>query len=210
MPRKKTVPIEADARERILDAAGQIFAESGFAGARIDDIAERAGINKAMLYYHVGDKERLYAAILTGTVERGLSSLADAASKGATPSEKLQHILDALADFGTSNPTLVPIMLREIASGGKTLPDEMLARMGGIFRIVAEVLAEGTGTGVFRKTDPLLTHVSLVGCLMFLVASRPVRERLAKSQGIPAGGQTAREMARHVGNLFLHGLEIES
>ena len=210
MPKKKPAPIEADARERILSAAGRIFAESGFAGARIDDIAERAGINKAMLYYHVGDKERLYTAVLTGTVERGLSSLGEAAATGATPSEKLQHILDAIANFGTSNPTFIPIMLREIASGGQTLPDEMLARMGAIFRIVAEVLAEGMSKGVFRKTDPLLTHVSLIGSLIFLVASTPVRERLAKSQGITVSGQTAEEMARHVGNVFLHGLEIDS
>jgi TetR/AcrR family transcriptional regulator len=210
MPKKKPAPIEADARERILSAAGQVFAESGFAGARIDDIAERAGINKAMLYYHVGDKERLYTAVLTSTVERGLSSLGEASASGATPSEKLQNILHTLANFGTSNPIFIPIMLREIASGGKTLPDEMLARMGGIFRIVAEVLAEGISKGVFRKADPLLTHVSLVGSLIFLVASTPVRERLAKAQGITVSGQTAEELARHVGNLFLHGLEIDS
>ena len=59
---------ESDARERILAAAAEVFASVGFGGARIDDIAERAGINKAMLYYHVGDKERLYATVLINTV----------------------------------------------------------------------------------------------------------------------------------------------
>ena len=209
MPSKKAVPIEADARERILAAAGDVFAESGYAGARIDDIAERAGVNKAMLYYHVGDKESLYSAVLTATIERGTASLQEAVARGKTPGARLQNVVDALADFGTSNPKFVPIMLREIASGGKTLPNDMLARMAGVFRIVADVLAEGVRGGAFRKTDPLLTHVSIVGSLMFLVASTPVRERLAKTQGLPVK-HTPKDIARHVGTLFLRGLEIES
>src|SRR5688500_16877198 len=118
MARQKSLS-DADARDRILSAAGEIFAAYGFAGARIDDIAERAGINKAMLYYHVGDKDRLYAAVLTGTLEKGLSSLSTAIEKIDSPSDKLQAILETLAAFGSSNPIFVPIMLREIASGGR-------------------------------------------------------------------------------------------
>jgi len=201
---------EADARQRILAAAAEVFATIGYAGARVDDIAERAGINKAMLYYHVGDKERLYATVLTDTIARGFSSIGAATEKAETPSAKLQCILDTMADFGTINPHFVPIMLREIASGGATLPDEMLLRMAGIFRIVAEVLAGGMKEGVFRRTDPLLTHVSLVGSMMFLIASQPIRDRLARVAGLEhAHTHTLQDLARHTGNLFLHGLEVE-
>jgi TetR/AcrR family transcriptional regulator len=197
---------EADARQRILAAAAEVFATSGFAGARIDEIAERAGINKAMLYYHVGDKERLYAAVLIETIERGLSSLRAAVEQAAAPSDKLQAILETIAAFGASNPVFVPIMLREIASGGRTLPDEMLLRMAAIFRIVAEVLAQGVAQGTFRPTDPLLTHVSLVGSIMFLIASQPIRDRLVQFAGLPVGRHSPADLARHIGNLFLHGL----
>lgn len=200
-------PTDPETRDRILAAAGEVFADSGFAGARIDDIAERAGVNKAMLYYHVGDKEQLYVAVLTVTVERGLASLSDAVDAAHTPAEKLQSILRTLAHFGTSNPRFVPIILREIASGGKTLPDEMLHRMARIFGVVAGVLAEGMQTGAFRQVDPLLTHVSMVGSLMFLVASKPVRERLGKLAGLALAEQTADDLAQHTANLFLHGLE---
>jgi AcrR family transcriptional regulator len=201
---KKTVT-EADTRQRILAAAAEVFASIGFAGARVDDIAAKAGINKAMLYYHVGDKDRLYATVLTDTVERVAPVLRAALENVETPAEKIQCVLDTFASFGTINPHFVPIILREIASGGATLPDEMLVRMAGIFRIVAEVLAEGRAAGVFRETDPLLTHVSLVGAMMFLIASQPIRERLAKFAGIDHP-QTMQEIAAHLGNLYLHGL----
>jgi AcrR family transcriptional regulator len=203
----KTVS-EADTRERILAAAAEVFASIGFAGARVDDIAAKAGINKAMLYYHVGDKDRLYATVLTDTIERVAPALAAALEGVGTPAEKIQRLLDTFATFGTSNPQFVPIMLREIASGGATLPDEMLARMAGIFRIVAEVLAEGRAAGVFRETDPLLTHVSLVGSMMFLIASHPIRARLSRFAGIEHT-HTMADIATHLGNLFLHGLEAE-
>lgn len=201
---KKTIT-EADTRQRILAAAAEVFASIGIAGARVDDIAAKAGINKAMLYYHVGDKDRLYATVLTDTVERVAPALREAVEGVATPAEKLQCILDTFATFGTSNPHFVPIILREIASGGATLPDEMIVRMAGIFRIVAEVLAEGRAKREFRETDPLLTHVSLVGAMMFLIASQPIRERLAKFAGIDHP-QTMQDIARHLGNLYLHGL----
>ncbi len=203
MPRKTDT---ADPRARILAAATEVFAEIGYAGARVDDIAARAGINKAMLYYHVGDKERLYATVLVETIEQALSALQAATLKAKTPSTKLECVFDTLAAFGTNNPQFIPIMLREVASGGTALPDEMLLRMAGVFRIVADVLAEGMASGAFRRTDPLLTHVSLVGSMMFLVASQPIRARLARVAGIE-NQHDLQDLAHHATNLFLHGLE---
>jgi TetR/AcrR family transcriptional regulator len=197
---------ELDPRSRILAAAAEIFATTGFAAARVDEIASRAGVNKAMLYYHVGDKEHLYATILTETIDRAVALLRMATSAPQSPSEKLTAILNTFAEFGTSNPQFVPILLREIASGGATLPDEMLFRMAGAFQIVADVLGEGTRKRVFRRTDPLLTHVSLVGTMMFLIASQPVRARLAKVAGVEHT-QTLHDLAAHTANLILHGLE---
>lgn len=199
---------DPDTRARILAAAGEVFAQIGFSGARVDDIAERAGINKAMLYYHVGDKEHLYEVVLTETIERGLASFRQATENLDSPSEKLQAIIDAITSFGISHPNFVPIMVREIASGGVNLPDEMLLRMASVFRVVADVLAEGVSRGVFRATDPLLSHVSLVGSMMFLVATQPIRDRLRRIAGMAAESHSPAELARHAGNLFLHGLEI--
>src|SRR5688500_14247831 len=151
MGKKRVTQTEADGRQRILAAAAETFARVGFDGARIDEIAERAGVNKAMLYYHVGDKEGLYTAVLTETFDRGFVSINAATAGAKTPGEKLQAIINAIARFGSENPVFIPIMLREIATGGEHLPDAMLIRMAGIFRLVGEALREGMETGVFRQ-----------------------------------------------------------
>jgi AcrR family transcriptional regulator len=159
-----------------------------------------------MLYYHVGDKDKLYATVLTETVDRVPPILKAAIAEADTPAEKLQCVLDTLSALPQSNPHFVPIMLREIASGGASLPDEMLMRMGAIFRVVADVLAEGVKKKAFRATDPLLTHVTLIGSMIFLVASQPIRARLAKAAGFEHT-HTFEDLARHTGNLILKGLE---
>lgn len=212
MPTRKSVTpklSEGDAKSRILAAAAEVFATIGFGAARVDDIAARAGVNKAMLYYHVGDKEQLYATILTETIDRVPPALRKALENVDTPAEKLRCVLETLASFGTNHPHFVPIMLREIASGGAALPDEMLVRMAGIFRVVGDVLNEGMEAGEFRHVDPLLTHVTLVGSMIFLVASQPVRERIAKIAGVPQQ-HSLDDLASHTYNLVLHGLETDA
>lgn len=199
---------EADASERILAAAAAIFASIGYEGARVDEIAERAGVNKAMLYYHVGDKQQLYTIVLTSAIERALAALQAAIEPLESPSEKLQAALSTLVRFGSENPVLMPLILREFASGGAHLADEMILRMAGLFRFVSSLLAQGVDAGVFRRTDPLLTHVSIVGSTLFLVASTPVRQRVARIAGVETGGHTPEELAAHVGDLFLRGLEV--
>ena len=69
--RKTSRPRDASAtREGLLDAATLVFAEQGFAGARVDEIAARAGVNKALIYAYYGDKTGIYRAVLTAHLAR--------------------------------------------------------------------------------------------------------------------------------------------
>ncbi len=108
---------------RILDAATEIFAAVGFNGARMDEIARRAGVNKAMIYYHVGAKEALYAAVLHGAIGHVADSISARIETGTTPEAKLRAYIRGFVDAVEGNPRMGPILLREIASGGQKRPD---------------------------------------------------------------------------------------
>ncbi len=62
--------------DRIISAAKDVFAEKGFAGARVDEIAQRADVNKAALYYHIGDKKALYAEVIHRVIGAAAERLA--------------------------------------------------------------------------------------------------------------------------------------
>jgi AcrR family transcriptional regulator len=170
---------KGEARTRILDAASEAFAELGFAGARVDRIAARAGVNKAMLYYHVGDKRALYTAVLTRNFDRVQRAVAAAMGVRGPARLRLEAVITALTRVVQEHPDHPRIVLREIASGAVNLPPEAFARMLEVVDVVRGLLEEGTAAGEFRPLDPVLAHLTIVGALIFLNATAPLRERAA-------------------------------
>ena len=170
---------ETSPRERILDAASAEFAAAGFAGARVDDIAARAGVNKAMLYYHVGDKEALYAAVLHRNLDHVDRALAVALATTGSQRERLAAVIAAIVDVAQRLPDHPRIVLREIASGAAHLPAEILARLLAVGRAVAAVVEAGAASGELRPRDPILTHFTIVGAVLFLTSIAPLRARAA-------------------------------
>lgn len=181
-----------------MEAATDVFAEYGFAGARVEAIARTAGINKAMLYYRLGDKSRLYELVIMRHFERVALAVEEGAAFPGGPGDKLTGILSALAELFARDPRLPRIMAWELASGGGSLPEDVTALWGRIFAAVAPV---ATKAGL----DPLLTHLSLVGPLVFICLTSPVRARLKAR--IPvladrAAGIGPRDMAAFLGGLY--------
>jgi len=105
-------------KERLLGAAFEEFAKRGFAGARIDEIAARAGANKALIYQYFGDKEALFKLVL----ETKMGELDRIATDDA---ERLHEAIGEFFDFHAANPALSKLMLWEALDfGGKPVPNE--------------------------------------------------------------------------------------
>lgn len=197
---------DATPRERILDAASTEFAEHGFAGARVDEIAARAGVNKAMLYYHVGDKRALYTAVLLRNFDRVSAAIEAALARGGSSRERLEHVIGAMTAIVRQYPDHPRIVLREVASGAANLPDDVLRRMLEVVDVVRTLLVEGVAAGEFRPTHPLITHLAIVGGLLFLNAVTPLRERAAAMTAdieVPASDI---DVAAFLSDLLLNGI----
>ncbi|MEP0775042.1 MAG: TetR/AcrR family transcriptional regulator [Acidobacteriota bacterium] len=194
--------------DRILDAAAEVFAEEGFDGARVDAIATRAGVNKAMLYYHVGDKGELYAAVLARNLERAHRRLAAAAAIAGPVRQRLGTMILALAELVEEIPHHPRIMLREIASGAAHLPDGVVAQVAELLGLVRRTLEEGVASGELRPMDPLLTHLMILGAVSFMTATRPVRERL-RNLGAPISvTETPAHLASYLTQVILDGIAV--
>lgn len=162
---------------RILEAAASVFSEVGFAGARVDEIADRAGVNKAMIYYHIGDKETLYAEVIHNIIGNTAEMISREIKDVQNPEDKLRIYIRTFARNIDNNSQVAPVMMREVASGGKHLP-EVVAR--DIFRIVnmlREILKEGAEKGIFVETIPFLIHIMVVGAMITYKTSAPIRAR---------------------------------
>ena len=165
--------------DRILDAATEEFGTMGFAGAKVDAIARRAGVNKAGLYYHIGNKDKLYEAVLLRLFGQVAGTLEQAVPEGASPADSFAGLTRALAGLFERLPMLPRIMAMEMGSGGLTLPDAAMKEFRRIFGVTRSIVERGREAGLLRPAEPVFVHMALVGTLVIYALSAPLRQRFA-------------------------------
>ena len=196
-------------RERLLDAATRLFAIHGFDGATADQIAREAGVNKAMINYHFGGKQDLYRAILLDTLERAGAALRDIRHADIPSEEKLSRYIATFTGLHDDRPTVSAMVLRELLSGGRFVDEAILPRFLELFASIREIIAAGVRDGSFRPVNPLLTHISLVGSLVFFYATAPFRERLLAEGKFAGAAPAVHEFTAHLEELFGRGLRAD-
>ena len=185
-------------RERLLAAAAAEFAARGFDGAKVDRIAARARINKAMLYYHFRSKAALYREILRHTFGTVAAAVTDVRAQGGAPDHQLRRFIEAIAIAAEGSPHFPSMWLREIAEGGRHLDESIVMELRGVIGTLAAILQDGHRAGLFGRVNPFVTQIGIVAPLMFFSASVPIRERYRHL--IPAHVTTPRrdEVVAHV------------
>ncbi|AFM42479.1 transcriptional regulator [Desulfosporosinus acidiphilus SJ4] len=108
-----------ESRGRILSSATRIFAEKGLDGARIDEIAEDAGINKRMLYHYYGSKEDLYVEVLRYNYEKIYTLSKNAFNLGDDPKENVTRAVRAYFYFLAQNEDFVRLTSWEALNRGR-------------------------------------------------------------------------------------------
>jgi len=187
--------------KQIVSAAADVFSEVGFAGARVDAIAARAQVNKATIYYHIGDKKALYAEVLHNLFSNLANRISQEIKDFQTPEEKLKTFIQNFAGMLDQHPHLPSIMMREIASGGQDLPDIVVQDMAKLFSIMREILKEGMNEDVFKPVTPFVVHMMVVGSTVFYKASGSVR---TQHSAIP---ETLRQMDTNVSGKIADEIE---
>lgn len=169
-------------RAAILKSALQEFSQEGIAGARTDEIARRAGVNKALLYYYFRDKEDLYTAALE-EVFSGLHAcvLPVFDEEGLAPARKLLKYVETHFDYIASHPVYPRLVQREyMRTVGRTLgpaAGRVFERYGrAIYTKLDKLIRDGIAHGDFRELDPGQTIASMLGVINYYFISLPAQQ----------------------------------
>jgi TetR/AcrR family transcriptional regulator len=164
-------------RDRLLAAAAAEFASRGFDGAKVDRIAARARLNKAMLYYHFDSKAALYREILLELFRALAQSIARVRAAGGPPDVQVRRFVATIFREAVARPHFPAMWLRELAEGGRHIDKAVVLQMRDVLRTLAAILDDGRRAGVFREVSPFVIHISIVAPLLLLAATAQVRKR---------------------------------
>jgi AcrR family transcriptional regulator len=167
-------------RRAILDAATELFAERGFTGVSIQEIASSAHTHKTTVLYHFGTKESLYTEVLDEALEKIAQVMSDFMSGGfesAHLRERVAYLIDQVQAYYAERPAHARLLERELLEA--QVPDTYLEHfVERIYQPAVAGLEEAAIRGIIRPIDPALfihdMHILLVGYF----CHRPLLERL--------------------------------
>jgi AcrR family transcriptional regulator len=159
----------------ILAAARDEFSEHGLGGARMDRIAERAGLNKRLIYYYFEDKDRLFQAVLEQAYrhirdeERRLNLLA------LKPADAVRRLVEFTWNYYLAHPEFLSLLNSENLQAARHLEKSQRAREmnSPLIATLGEILERGRKEGSFRGgVDPLQLYVSIAGLAYFYISNQ--------------------------------------
>lgn len=164
-----------DARNDLLDAAETLFADFGYAATPLRQVAERAGVNPAMVHYYFGSKSGLLKAVL----DRALAPLAQALSGMQDAAETdITRVARMLFEMASRHPAMPRLIVREVMlSGGATQQlfiEHYAPRLGGALPgLIRRAQAQGL---VSESLDPGVGTLMLISLCMFPFVARAIAE----------------------------------
>jgi AcrR family transcriptional regulator len=168
-------PHKYETRIRLLDTAEQIFAEHGYEGTSIRQIAHTAGLNISLISYYFGSKEALYYEIFKQKLTGLHTRLVSASSGIVSVSDKLSKFLKIYIDGYRENLSFQRLLYREVTFLSKSaMRDIIMEHLTRNFKILRSIIDEGVQNGSFKIDDPSLFYLTVFSLLPMSVCGSPL------------------------------------
>src|SRR3569833_1616882 len=197
----------AATRGKLLAAARREFASSGLAGARVDEIAARAGVNKQLLYHYFGDKDALYLAVLEWVYEEIRSHERKLNLEGLPPEQAIKKLIESSFDHLALHPDFIVLLNAENRNRAQHVraSPKIEDMHSPLVRMVSTILSQGVRAVTFRKGDnPVHLFISIAGLSYFFFSNTPTLSAIFGKDLSSATAKRARR--KHVVDLVIQAL----
>ena len=195
--------------EKLLVAASGLMIERNSIEVSLSDIAQKSGVNAALVKYHFGNKDGLLLALLARDAATELAQLEYLLAQPITPTAKLKlHIAGIIGAYHRSpymNRLIHYLLHESTAEAADEVSKFFVAPLLAFHR---RLLAEGIRAGEFRNVDPVLFYTSLIGACDHLFFGR---HAMSRATGVgPVTDEVCRQYIRHMEALICGGMVNES
>ena len=191
-------------RNQLLKLAEQMFAERGYDGVSLRDLADEAGLTPAMIHYYFKNKDGLYAAMLDDVTSRLLGQIEEAAAVGKSE-DPFRSLMDIASKTVLAEPWAVSLIMRDVLLQPGPLREQFIENYATqVLTLIAETIIEGKRTGEIRADlDEGFTAISLLGLTAFPFIARGVAE---SALGLDYKEEMRSNYVEHAAKLFYQGI----
>jgi AcrR family transcriptional regulator len=165
-----------ETEEKIFLAARDVFHEFGYEGARMQEIADRANINKAMLHYYYRSKEKLFEAVFRVSAMKVLPRVIGIVRSKRSLPEKVTAIVHAYIDLLRANPHLPGFVIQELRRNPGGLRRFIGKQAAGVFAHLREEIEAAAEKGEIRPIAAEHLLANVIGLCVFPFIARPLLE----------------------------------
>ena len=175
---KKKKDKDKGAEEKILAAARKVFTTKGMAGARMQDIADEAGMNKALLHYYFRDKDKLFEVVFLEEAQKFFPKINGIFNSDAPLFEKIENFVNEYIDEMLENPYLPWFVLNEVNRD----PDQFMYKIWGKDNLpkpgkFLEQIEGEVKKGMIKRINPMHLLMNLLSMTIFPFVAKPMITR---------------------------------
>ncbi len=190
-------------RNKILKIAKRLFSTKGFAGASMDEIAEKVRIKKASLYHYFGSKQEIYNELIDQAMNE-ISKIFQISFSSGNLIKDSENFLRRIMEFIATDREYIRILIREILD--ENLPIRKLAEtyVPRLLDFGFKIIRKGEKEGALRKDiDPVQLSITLSGAIILYFILEPVLEPFIKN---PLSKKMLQKRLDHLTDIFFFGL----
>ncbi len=162
--------------QNILEAAKKVFVKRGFAGARMQEIADEAAINKAMLHYYYRSKEKLFKVILEESMTGVINQFADALDEEGSVLEKIETVVRVYISNLRKQPHLPLFVLHELSQNRTHFLDDIKGRVHHMpnFLLFFQQILKEQQEGIIKAIPPMHLLLNVMSMCVFPFVAKPL------------------------------------
>ncbi len=171
---------DASTQDRILEAARKVFVEKGMAGARMQDIANEAGINKALLHYYFTSKDMLFEQIFSNTSKTFIPHVNELLQSDIPLFEKIEHICADYISMVMRNPFMPLFLINEVNKQSSDFLKRMWGKQKPDLSKFIEQVQQEVKKGTIKSIHPAHLYMNIMSMCVFPFLGKPMMQFMTK------------------------------